>query len=220
MTVGNSTLDYQISSLRDSLEDDAENPQYIKTFRRRGIKFVGSVKVILDDNTQAFYEKPNSPLSPGVEQHAKPSQTVVSDESLFTMFKGLRGPLVSIFSISILVIISVVIFIYTRQRLSQVPQISALAVTSSAQPKDEFTVQIEGVGFESEIVQVVLVGPGCKRFGPCTVPNDVLQDYGQVSKNKIERVPLTLDAGEFKLYVQNGTGSPPWNPWTLRVPGE
>ena len=43
------------------------------------------------------------------------------------------------------------------------------------------------------------------------VPNDVLLDYGQVSQNKIQRVPLTLDAGEFKLYVQDGKKGPPSN---------
>ena len=220
VTVGNSTLDYQVSSLRDSLEDDPESPQYIKTFRRRGIKFVGTVKVILDDNTQAFYEKPSSSQSPAVEQHAEPSQTVGSHESRFTTFKGSRGRLISVLSISTLATVSIMIFMYARQRSSAVPQISTLAFTSSAQPKEQFTVQIEGLGFEPEIVQVVLVGPGCKRFGPCTVPNDVLLDYGQISKNKIERVPLTLDAGEFKLYVQHGKEGPPSNPWTLRIPGE
>lgn len=222
VTVGSSALDYQISSLRDSLGDDAENPQYIKTFRRRGIKFVGSVKVILDDNQQAFYEKPDASQSSVVEQRVEPDQTRLPSghESRFTTFSVLRGRLFSVVSVSILAIASIAILIYGRQRSSVVPQISTLAVTSPANSNQEFTVQIEGVGFEPEIVQVVLVGPGCKRFGPCTVPNDVLLDYGQISKNKIERVPLTLDAGEFKLYVQNGNEGSPSNPWTFNVPRE
>jgi len=217
--VSSSALDYQISSLRDSLGDDAENPQYIKTFRRRGIKFVGTVQVIFDDNQRVFYEKPHTPQSSVVEQHVEASETALSSdhESKFTNFNTLRGRLLAI-SLSILAIMSLLILIYARQHSSVVPKINTLAVTTSAQPKQEFTVQIEGLGFQPEIVQVVLVGPGCKRFGPCTVPNDVLLDYGQVSKNRIERVPLTLDAGEFKLYVQNGKEGSPSNPWTLSVP--
>jgi hypothetical protein len=126
----------------------------------------------------------------------------------------------SVFSLSILALVSIAIVIYSRQRFRVVPQISSVALTSSAHPKGEFTVQIDGFGFDPYTVQVVLVGPGCKRFGPCTIPNDVLVDYGDVSRNKIERVPLTLDGGEFKLYVQNGTEAPPSNAWTLNVPDE
>jgi DNA-binding winged helix-turn-helix (wHTH) protein len=221
VTVSNSALDYQISSLRDSLGDDAENPQYIKTFRRRGIKFVGSVEIVLDDSQQAFYERPNAPQSSVGEQHVEPRQTAPSNgnQSRFTV-KNLTGRLLSVFALSILAIACIVILIYARQRSSVAPQITTLAITSVARPKQEFTVQLEGLGFQPEIVQVVLVGPGCKRFGPCTVPNDVLLDYGQVSKNKIERVPLTLQAGEFKLYVQNGKESSPSNPWPLNVPDQ
>ncbi|HET6893149.1 MAG TPA: transcriptional regulator [Pyrinomonadaceae bacterium] len=220
VTVGNSALDYQVSSLRESLGDDAENPQYIKTFRRRGIKFVGTVKIIVDDNKQSFYDKPHTSQSSVVEQHSERNQAGLSSdhESRYITFKALRVRLVPILSVSILAIVSIVLLIYARQSSQVVPQINVLAVTSTAKPKQEFTVQIEGSGFDPEIVQVVLVGPGCKRFGPCTVPNDVLLDYGQVLKNKIERVPLTLDRGEFKLYVQNGKEGPPSNPWTVRVP--
>jgi len=219
VTVGNSALDYQISSLRDSLGDSVESPQYIKTFRRRGFKFVGTVKVIFDDNKQAFYEKPDTSQT-FVDQHAEPSQTGLSDnhEGRFTTFRASRGRLLPVLLLPILAIVSIVILMYARQHSSVVPHINALAVTSSAQPKQEFTVQIEGSGFELEIVQVVLVGPGCKRFGPCIVPNNVLLDYGEVSKDKIERVPLTLDAGEFRLYVQNGKEGQPSNPWILNVP--
>jgi DNA-binding winged helix-turn-helix (wHTH) protein len=178
VTVSNSALDYQISSLRDSLGDEAENPEYIKTFRRRGIQFVGTVKVVFDDSKQAFYEKPHTHPSTDVEQNAEPGQTGLSDnhEGRFTTFSALRGRLMLVFSLSILAIVFIVILIYARQYSSVIPQISALAVTSSAQPKQEFTVQIEGSGFELEIVQIVLVGPGCKRFGACTVPNDVLRE--------------------------------------------
>lgn len=219
VTVSNSALDYQISSLRDSLGDDAENPQYIKTFRRRGIKFVGSVEIVLDASQQAFYERRDAPESSVDEQNLKSSQPVLSNsnESRFS-FKILTGRLLPLFSLSVLAIASIMILIYVRYRSSVAPQITALAITSVARPKQEFTVQLEGLGFQPGIVQVVLVGPGCKRFGPCTVPNDVLLDYGQVSKNKIESVPLTLNAGEFKLYVQNGKEGSPSNPWTLNVP--
>jgi DNA-binding winged helix-turn-helix (wHTH) protein len=138
----------------------------------------------------------------------------------FTIFnRALRGRLLPVLSFCLLAIVSIVILI-GRQRFRVVPQINTLALTSSAHPKQEFTVQIEGFGFDPDTVHAVLVGPGCKRFGPCTVPNDVLLDYGVVSKNKIERVPLTLDAGEFKLYIQNGKQGPPSNAWTLNVPNK
>jgi DNA-binding winged helix-turn-helix (wHTH) protein len=138
----------------------------------------------------------------------------------FTIFnRALRGRLLSVLSLCLLAIVSIVILI-SRQRFRGVPQINTLVLTSSAHPKQEFAVQIEGFGFDPDTVHAVLVGPGCKRFGPCTVPNDVLLDYGKVSKNKIERVPLTLDAGEFKLYVQNGKEGPPSNPLTLNVPNK
>jgi DNA-binding winged helix-turn-helix (wHTH) protein len=223
VTVRKSVLDYQISSLRNSLGDDAENPQYIQTFKRRGIKFVGTVEVVLDDSAQAFYEKPSGSTSSVTYQPTDDDQTSLTHDSHHrqTIFSwALRGRLLWAFLVvSMLAAASIVILLYALQRSPLVPQITMLAVTSPAQPKQEFTVQIEGSGFEPDMVQVVLVGPGCKRFGPCTVPNDVLLDYGQVSKNKIERVPLTLDGGEFKLYIQNGKG-PPSNPWTLRVPDE
>jgi hypothetical protein len=138
----------------------------------------------------------------------------------FTIFnRALRGRLLAVLSLCLLAIVSIVILI-SRQRFRVVPQINTLALTSSARPKQEFTVQIEGFGFDPDTVHAVLVGPGCKRFGPCTVPNDVLLDYGEVSQHKIERVPLTLDAGEFKLYIQNGKEGPPSNGWILNVPNK
>lgn len=141
------------------------------------------------------------------------------DQGFTTFNRALRGQLLPILLLCLLAIVSIVILI-GRQRFRVVPQINTLALTSSARPKQEFTVQIAGFGFDPDTVHAVLVGPGCKRFGPCTVPNDVLLDYGEVSKNKIERIPLTLDAGEFKLYVQNGKEGPPSNGWILNVPNK
>ena len=155
------------------------------------------------------------------EQLEDPSQISMAGDYDFrftTFKKTLSGRAVPVISLSIVAVASIVILLYIRQRSLLIPRISSVAATSSVHPKQEFTVEIEGLGFNSDTVQVVLVGPGCKRFGPCTVPNDVLLDYGQVSKNKIERVPLTLDTGEFKLYVQNGKDGPPSNPWTVKVP--
>ena len=222
VSVRSSALDYQISLLRDSLGDEAEDPKYIKTFRRRGIKFIGTVKVVLDDNNQAFYEQPKTSQSSVAEQHTESiEQDQLNDQkSPFTISHVLRGRFLILVSLSVLAIVSVLILIYARQRPSLMPQIRTLTITSPAQPKHEFIVQVEGLGFDPQSVQVVLVGPGCKRFGPCTVPNDVLIDYGEVSDKKIERVPLTLNAGEFKLYVQNGKDSPPSIPWTLTIPHE
>lgn len=220
VTVRKSVLDYQISSLRSSLGDDAENPQYIQTFKRRGIKFVGTVELVLDDSAQAFYEKPSGSTSSVTDEPTDDDGISVASDShrpqlIFSLRRRLSR---AVLVLSTLAVASIVILLYALQRSPAMPQITMLALTSPAQPKQEFTVQIEGLEFEPDTVQVVLVGPGCKRFGPCTVPNDVLLDYGQVLKNKIERVPLTLDGGEFKLYVQNGKEGPTSNPWTLSVP--
>jgi DNA-binding winged helix-turn-helix (wHTH) protein len=146
VTVGNSALDYQVSTLRDSLGDNAENPQYIKTFRRRGIKFIGTVRVVLEANKRACYEKPNTDHSSVVDQHAT-TDLSGDPQTRFTAFQALRRPLLGAFSLFTLAIVSIVVLIYgQRQRSTLVPQISALAVTSFVQPKQEFTVQLKARG--------------------------------------------------------------------------
>jgi DNA-binding winged helix-turn-helix (wHTH) protein len=52
-------LDSVLALLRNSLGDNAENPQYIKTFRRRGIKFVANV-IVVHDNDGIFFNELNT----------------------------------------------------------------------------------------------------------------------------------------------------------------
>jgi DNA-binding winged helix-turn-helix (wHTH) protein len=225
-------LHVTLHEVRRKLGDSAKESRFIAR-DSNGYRFVANVRELptandsaLDVNGRLNRPDENSEAqnfhSIAGEQREDSSQMGMArdDDSRFTTFKTLRGRPFPIISFSILAVASIVILLYVRQRFLLIPQISTLVVTSSAHPKQEFTVQIEGFGFDPQTVHVVLVGPGCKRFGPCTVPNEVLFDYGQVSRNKIERVPLTLDTGEFNLYVQNGKDGPPSNPWTVRVPNE
>jgi DNA-binding winged helix-turn-helix (wHTH) protein len=226
-------LHVTLHEVRRKFGDSAKESRFIAR-DSNGYRFVANVREMPAPNDSALdvdgsLNRPdeNSELqdfhSIIGEQIEDPSQmgTARDYDSRFTTFKkALRGRALPVISLSIVAVASIVILLYIRRRPLLIPQISSLAATSSVHPKQEFTVQIEGLGFNPDTVHVVLVGPGCKRFGPCTVPNDVLLDYGQVLKNKIERVPLTLDTGEFKLYVQNGKDGPPSNPWTVRVPYE
>jgi len=195
-----------LRAVREALGESARTPHYIIK-DSNGYRFAVDVIERRTSNNQisdADVVSINLPSDPAPK--------------FITFNRILRRRLLPVFSLSILAIFTILILIYGRQRFRVVPQISTLAVTSSPHPKHEFTVKIEGFGFEPDTVQAVLVGPGCKRFGPCTVPNDVLLDYGEVSTNRIERVPLTLGAGEYKLYLQNGKKGPPSNAWTLNVP--
>lgn len=226
-------LHVTLHEVRRKLGDSAKESRFIAR-DSNGYRFVANVREMPAPNDSALdvdgslnrpeenSELQNFDLVIG-QQLDDPSQIGIARDydSRFTTFKKtLSGRALPVISLSVVAVLSIVILLYIRQRSLLIPRISSVAVKSSVHPKQEFTVEIEGLGFNSDTVQVVLVGPGCKRFGPCTVPNDVLLDYGQVSKNKIERVPLTLDTGEFNLYVQNGKDGPPSNPWTVRVPDE
>lgn len=69
----------------------------------------------------------------------------------------------------------------------------------------QFFVRIDGTGFNSNVSRVVVTGPGCGGFGACKVDNDIIRQFGYITNNRIERVPLTLASGNFLIYVHNGT---------------
>jgi DNA-binding winged helix-turn-helix (wHTH) protein len=223
-------LHVTLHEVRRKLGDSAKESRFIAR-DSDGYRFVANVLEIPAPNEPALdgdgrLNRPDanselqnfrSIIGEQIEDASQMGRAKDYDSRFTTSKKALRGRALPVISLAV---VSIVILLYIRQRSPLIPRINSVASTSSVHPKREFTVEIEGLGFDSDTVQVVLVGPGCKRFGPCTVPNDVLLDYGPVSKNKIERVPLTLDTGEFKLYVQNGKDGPPSNPWTVRVPYE
>jgi len=70
----------------------------------------------------------------------------------------------------------------------------------------EFYIKLYGSGFDTETVRVKVKGPGCDL--PCEVPNGALRIYGTITETSIERVPLTIRAGDFHITVQNGDGAP------------
>jgi hypothetical protein len=45
---------------------------------------------------------------------------------------------------------------------------------------------------------------GCESYGSCKVQGTVLRQSGSVTETKIAKVPLTLSAGTYKVYVDNG----------------
>lgn len=85
------------------------------------------------------------------------------------------------------------------------PQIDRILPLTTPIPGQQFFVQIDGVRFDPNTARVVVTGPGCPTFGPCEVSNGTLKQFGAVSSTRLGRVPLTLSAGNFQIYVQNGT---------------
>ncbi len=97
------------------------------------------------------------------------------------------------------------------------PTIDAVEFQTPPQSGKEFFVRIAGKSFVPDVVQIKLVGPGCPESLPCSVPNSVLRLRSSITDTSLERVPLTLAAGEFTVYAQNNDSSPS-NSLTLTVP--
>ena len=204
--------------------------QFTKT-RKRSIKFVAIVKVMRNDCTEPIFEKR---ITIGFQLNKKKEEaisdtawyyegggqipnwrdTLLSSEKQKYKWPPWGIPLI----LGPVLIVALGISIHLRQRMAKaVSQINNTTILTTPTPGWEFTVRIEGSGFNPDIIQVVVTGPGCRKFGPCTVSNNVLQNYGSVTGNLIEKVPLTLAAGDFQIYVQNGTGGQASNGWPLTI---
>ena len=83
------------------------------------------------------------------------------------------------------------------------PQVYGVKTLSTPTPNRQFRISITGRGFNQATIRVIVVGPGCSVIGQCIVPRSVLKD---VSGTSIGEVPLTLNEGSYRIYVQNGTG--------------
>ena len=94
--------------------------------------------------------------------------------------------------------------LYRRIQDNTPPHIDDLTIVTRPTPKKEFYVSLQGSGFNIESVRVKVRGPGC--VSPCEVPNGALLLYGDITNEIIERVPLTVSAGEFQIAAQNGDG--------------
>ena len=208
--------------------------QFIKT-KRRSFKFIVVVKVMRNNRIEPIFEKC---ITTGFQLNKKKEEAISDNawyykgagqipnwkEALFSSEKQRYKwppwgtPLV----LGPVLIVALGIGMHLRQHMAKaVSQINNTTILTTPIPGREFTVRIEGSGFNPDIIQVVVTGPGCRKFGPCTVSNNVLQNYGSVTNNLIERIPLTLAAGDYHIYVQNGTGGQASNGWPLTIkPGE
>jgi DNA-binding winged helix-turn-helix (wHTH) protein len=71
-------------------------------------------------------------------------------------------------------------------------------------PGDEFYLHIDGININPETVRLKVTGPGCGGDDPCIVPNGSLRLYGDVSRQAVEKAPLTLARGEYQIWLENG----------------
>lgn len=97
------------------------------------------------------------------------------------------------------------------------PRISDIVPISEIKPKQQFFVKITGQDFEAETIYLEVIGTGCEKANPCKVPNSALREMSKMSDTTLDKVPLTLDSGDFQIYTRNGD-SPASNPVYLKVP--
>ena len=97
------------------------------------------------------------------------------------------------------------------------PRLDTVEPETEAAAGTRFLIKLTGLDFESETVYIDVVGPGCPEVRPCKIPNSVLREEAKLTDTVIDRVPLTLASGEFKIYVRNGESQPSESA-ILRVP--
>lgn len=102
-----------------------------------------------------------------------------------------------------------------------VPPLELTRVRPQTTPKSgkQFISKIDGGGFDTSRIRVVVTGPGCPNFGMCAVPNNVIRSFGTVSANQLSKVPMKLGAGRYTVFVQNGSSfrDPVSNGYSLTV---
>lgn len=98
-----------------------------------------------------------------------------------------------------------------------VPKIERVEIISDPSPKTEFYVYIAGSDFNPEIARLKVTGPGCGGDNPCVVPNGALRLYGSITGTTIEKAPLTLGKGEYRIWLENENGNIS-NQMTIVVP--
>lgn len=83
-----------------------------------------------------------------------------------------------------------------------VPTLNVITPLTSPTHKVNFNARLEGVNFTTNMVEIVVTGPGCTLFNACVIPNGALSPAG-VSSTIINSAPFKLDAGTFNVYVRN-----------------
>lgn len=202
-------LSLNISILRKALGDKPAKAEYIETVPKRGYRFIAEVRAWQEDRPKQAQESPSNTAAPDEEtcdgqQQAGPfksydrvfsrERTVLSQRS-WKLVVAIGGAFCT-----------VLILLMSNLWAEDVPRINDVVFLSDPVHQRQFFVKINGSGFDSNAVQVVVIGlKGCPRIGNCVVPNNVLHG---VSSTQIESAPLTLDEGEFQIYVRNGAGGP------------
>ena len=97
------------------------------------------------------------------------------------------------------------------------PRLDAVEPVTESAAGTKFLIKLTGLDFESETVYIDVVGPGCPEIRPCKIPNSVLREEAKLNDTVIDKVPVTLASGEFRICVRNGE-SQPSEPVILRVP--
>jgi hypothetical protein len=226
------TLCSQNHPERNAIDVNYAQPQFTKT-KRRAIKFKAGVKVMRNDRIGPVFErhittgfqanKKEETMSDGA-WHYEGDWKIPNWREIFPSSEKQRRklpPWVIPLTLGPVLIAALAIGMHLRQRRAEaVSRINSTTIMTTPIPGREFTVQIEGSGFNPDIIQVVVTGPGCRKFGSCAVSNHVLQNYGSVTNDLIERTPLTLAAGDYQVYVQNGTGGQASNGWPLTIKAE
>lgn len=92
------------------------------------------------------------------------------------------------------------------EQTNQLPlKLNNVEIISKPIPGKEFLVHIEGENINPETIRLRVVGPGCGADDPCTVPNGALRLYGKVSTTEIEKAPLRLGQGEYRIWLENSS---------------
>lgn len=97
------------------------------------------------------------------------------------------------------------------------PNLTKIEIITAPKSKIEFFVNLYGESFNTQNIQVRVIGRGCPTNDPCTVENGALKLHSEISETILKNVPLTLASGKFQILAQNGN-SPMSNPVTLVVP--
>jgi DNA-binding winged helix-turn-helix (wHTH) protein len=194
--VQENNINFCISQLRKILHDKATEPRYIITVRNYGYRFIEKVEAIPIDNSKLEIEVSSIEKKPERDELKwKWDDRKLSIISLGGAILSLVVAFASLFSS---------LYLYKDSKGQEPPHINKVIFLTPATPRKEFLLQIDGEGFNPKNVRVVITGPSCTRFGDCNVPNEALHASGNVSPILIEKVPLTLNTGDFQVFAQNG----------------
>ncbi len=93
---------------------------------------------------------------------------------------------------------------YSRNQNIPTPQIRSIRTLSSPIHRERFYLQISGNGFDPSTLSVVVTSTNSSRFWTPTFTIYRYSIRGTIAENFIDQIPLSLDAGEYKVCVRNG----------------